>query len=132
MYFEFTDEALDRLSTSCFLKIGRLRGDRDIVNCVQAAPGGFGGGLVATSGIDYDVKLWSPHGAFDPTSVFKSAREQEDCFVKNYSRASEDAERLGVQNGLNGGIDIDSLQRQLMSYYGNSENESQAAVCPVT
>lgn len=51
--------------------LARLRADDDIVNCVQAAPQSWGSGLVATSGIDLDVKLWTPHGDDETTGPFE-------------------------------------------------------------
>jgi WD40 repeat protein len=49
--------------------LARLRGDDDIVNCVQSAPGGARGGLVACSGIDNTIKVFTCSAQVDPSNI---------------------------------------------------------------
>lgn len=44
-----------------------LKGDSSIVNCVQPHPSEF---MLATSGIDNEVKLWSPLSDVKSLNIF--------------------------------------------------------------
>lgn len=52
-----------------------LRGDRSIVNCVLPHPFAC---LLATSGLDAAVRLWSPHDADDSESAHIPKQVEDD------------------------------------------------------
>jgi WD domain, G-beta repeat len=82
-------------STGALLAL--LDADNDILNCCIQAPGAHGGGLVATSGIDSDVKLWRPRGEHDRSLSFAGfsaevqSEEEEHLFCDHYDQESEAA-----------------------------------------
>lgn len=98
---------------------------------MQAAPGGFGGGLIATSGIDHDIKLWRPQGDFKPSALFRSATEQEQIFVGNYAQGIQDAEEIASFRGDHVAIDMASLQQRLLHSYNQSHGDADVVECPI-
>ena len=54
-----------------------LEADRHVVNCIQPHPNEP---LIASSGIDYDVKLWAPSGQGNSDSNFDENRANEVTF----------------------------------------------------
>lgn len=108
--------------------LSRLKADQDIVNCVQPAPQTWGGGLVASSGIDHDVKLWTPHEDEDSTASFDCQSTMEDAYRENYAHASENSDQ-GVLDFLRGSlrsIDVHALQEEL-SMFSQAMPEERAA-----
>ena len=51
-----------------------LEADRHVVNCIQPHPKEP---LIASSGIDYDVKIWCPSGEGNTESLFDEKRAEE-------------------------------------------------------
>ena len=51
-----------------------LEADRHVVNCIQPHPYDP---MIASSGIDYDVKIWTPSGAGNTESLFDEKRAEE-------------------------------------------------------
>nr|CAB3471462.1 unnamed protein product [Digitaria exilis] len=58
-----------------------MNGDRHIVNCVEQHPSGI---VVASSGIDNDVKIWEPGEGEDP-SIAPVDRVEEDMWLSSSS-----------------------------------------------
>ena len=55
-----------------------LEADRHVVNCIQPHPYDP---MIASSGIDYDVKIWTPSGAGNTESLFDESRAEEVKFI---------------------------------------------------
>ncbi|CAG2122389.1 unnamed protein product [Medioppia subpectinata] len=71
-----------------------MRGDDSIVNCLQPHPSSC---LLATSGIDQVVRLWSPR----PENGLKDDREvenSEDAAMANQKRMNTDPLELMLAN----------------------------------
>lgn len=51
-----------------------LEADRHVVNCIQPHPHEP---LIASSGIDYDIKIWTPSGEGNTESLFDEKRAEE-------------------------------------------------------
>jgi nuclear receptor interaction protein len=51
-----------------------LEADRHVVNCIQPHPYDP---MIASSGIDYDVKIWVPSGEGNPEPIFDEKRAAE-------------------------------------------------------
>ena len=51
-----------------------LEADRHVVNCIQPHPYDS---LIASSGIDYDIKIWTPSGQGNTEPIFDEKRAQE-------------------------------------------------------
>ena len=51
-----------------------LEADRHVVNCIQPHPYEP---LIASSGIDYDIKIWTPCGEGNTEPMFDEQRAQE-------------------------------------------------------
>ena len=51
-----------------------LEADRHVVNCIQPHPHEP---LIASSGIDYDIKIWTPCGEGNTEPMFDEQRAQE-------------------------------------------------------
>jgi len=83
-----------------------LKGDSSIVNCVQPHPSEF---MLATSGIDNEVKLWSPLSDdvdntciiknYSATAILNQRRMQADPFeviLHNMRRTAEGPDRIAL------------------------------------
>ena len=58
-----------------------LEADRHVVNCIQPHPYDP---MIASSGIDYDVKIWTPSGAGNTESLFDEKRAEEVSDFLNF------------------------------------------------
>jgi hypothetical protein len=93
--------------------LARLHGDDDIVNCVQAAPGGAHGGLVACSGIDDTVKLFNCSGQYDPLDDSLTGEQLEALMWRSHDSTCQYTERHDLLSSLHDGdtMTAEDLQR---------------------
>ncbi|CAN6162679.1 unnamed protein product [Urochloa humidicola] len=86
-----------------------MNGDKHIVNCVEQHPSGI---VVASSGIDNDIKIWEPGEGENP-SIATDDRVNEDMWLSSSSDSD------GFMDGFDYVMDLDDVY-----LYGNGGEHS--------
>jgi len=88
-----------------------MTGDKNIVNCVEQHPSGI---VVASSGIDNDIKIWEPGEGENP-SVSPVDKVEEDMWLYT----SSDSDGFFYNDDLEYAMDLDGIY-----VYGNGDEHS--------
>lgn len=88
-----------------------MNGDRHIVNCVEQHPSGI---VVASSGIDNDIKIWEP-GEGETHSIATDDKVKEDMWLST----SSDSDGLIYNGDFDYVMDLDDIY-----LYGNADGHS--------
>ncbi|PAN22308.1 hypothetical protein PAHAL_4G010600 [Panicum hallii] len=88
-----------------------MTGDKHIVNCVEQHPSGI---VVASSGIDKDIKIWEPGEGENP-SIAPVDKVEEDMWLSS----SSDSDGFFYNDDLEYAMDLDDIY-----VYGNGDEHS--------
>ncbi|XP_066375526.1 uncharacterized protein [Miscanthus floridulus] len=89
-----------------------MRGDKRIVNCVEQHPCGI---VLASSGIDKDIKIWEP-GEGENLSITEAHEDDEDIWISS----DYDSDGFIINDGFGYVMDLDPIH-----LYENGDHESE-------
>ncbi|OQU77124.1 DDB1- and CUL4-associated factor 6 [Sorghum bicolor] len=92
--------------------IRAMRGDKRIVNCVEQHPCGI---VLASSGIDKDIKIWEP-GEGENLTITQAHEDDEDIWISS----DYDSDDFIISDGFGYVIDLDPAH-----LYENGDHESE-------